>query len=1587
MKKRILSFITALCIALSIFTCLPTVALGLTPDDGGIYKISTAEDFMNITDMSATYWIVSNITLPDDYVPLGTSSVPFAGKLIGKLNETGEKPVITINMNERGDAALIGYLGGGTISNIILDGSIKSERGTIVGGIVGYATNGIIEKSVNRANISTAYNGNDNVYLGGIVGFIKTAAQITIKNCENYGYVNAENAKRGAAAGILGGSFNGYTIIDSCKNEGSIKANVDYAGGISGIAYSDIHNCANLGSVENTLGSAAGISVETALTVSNSFSGGTVNAKKDAGGISVNAKTTVCYNYGDIQGYSAGGISVKGKTTYSYNIGNLKGEKTSYNISEKSDKTSYYLGEGGLLKDQLTDIKSYPEFDNLKFRIDENAEYKYPQIYANPYGTIMKDYPKFTPDRIIFEAEDIVKSAAYTIMDDPEASGGKVVIPTKGQNTTNPNTIEKPGLSLEFYAPESTKYLVWLRIKVLTAGGDSVYVSSDDDAYKQQNLTVDEEKYIWLRVLSKDFEAGVHTVNLYPRETSQRIDKVVIVNKPSASLSGMGEYVEAGAEELLYNIPKVQPTAGEHPRLLVKKADIPKILENSKHPEHQWAWNKMITYANKTDVTGILPDKNGAMNHDKYQIEVAQCKAMDYLLNGNKEHGREAIDIVLNFLKTVTYTSTGDYSSLSQFLWGEAMVYDWCYDLISKEEKDFIIDTTLYLCGNYLEIGWPPVLQAAWGGHGSEEQMVRDLVAFGIATYDEKPYIYNTVVGRLTDEYLPVRKHFLYNGHKPLYGSNYGPWRLDADVTTLHVMGKLNGGKNYWENDNLHYLPYWYIYATRPDGFYMADGDGSFDGYATPRNYGEKSADNLYIMVGSWYKDGYLKYAFLDEKERVEPTRWIEYLVINDPTIEPIPYENLPLSRYFPYPAGEYIARTGWNMGKNSDDVVVTMKLNLATMIDHNHMDAGEFEIFYKGALATDTGYYQTVRSGEESNMFGVPFWNNYYKQTIAHNCMLVYDPGERIENFKYSGNSVNLTNSGGQMVIPAGGKYAYPDAKDAEKFPETEGLNNSKLLGREHGPDEYKPDYTYLSGDIARNYSEKVKDYERSFMFLNLKETNPDIPGVLIVFDHLVSSNPSFKKTYLLHGANAPQIEGTRTTLTRTDNGFNGKLVNDTLLPKSDNVTITQIGENPNDFWVGDKLFKTSPNPNNYGEQGGIRTEISPKNPSEEDYFLNVMQVSDADSEKEPLTAILIETPTHKGVKIADRVVLFASTKEKVKDDVSFSFDGDGSYKITVAGLKAGTWEVKKDGIVLCDAVATEDGTIAAFDGEKGNYTLTYKNDYSEKEYEKVEREYIKEPVKMRVNEFYVHAEEPFIENGRVMVPVRGVGDALNAVTTWDEGAKKATIERYGRKVELTEGSDIALVNGAEKKLDAPAKIVNNRIYVPLRFISEAFFAKVSWYDYTKTVVISDKFSPPPEGYLTVADVTWYDGELAAEDNDGFATLDNNPTTSWATNMNEEGVKWLQYDFGEPTRVKQMEILWSNPHQRYFVYDILVSEDGENWTPIVENAQSEVVSVDEANDFQIIKFKSNPTIRYVKLNGYRNTKHYTVNIKDVRFK
>jgi heparin/heparan-sulfate lyase len=64
----------------------------------------------------------------------------------------------------------------------------------------------------------------------------------------------------------------------------------------------------------------------------------------------------------------------------------------------------------------------------------------------------------------------------------------------------------------------------------------------------------------------------------------------------------------------------------------------------------------------------------------------------------------------------------------------------------------------------------------------------------------------------------------------------------------------------------------------------------------------------------------------------------------------------LPMTKYFPDPAGLMIARTGWTDAMQADagDVVATMKLGGDWFGNHEHYDAGHFQIYYKGGLAID---------------------------------------------------------------------------------------------------------------------------------------------------------------------------------------------------------------------------------------------------------------------------------------------------------------------------------------------------------------------------------------------------------------------------------------------------------------------------------------------------------------------------------------------------------------------------------------------------------------------------------------------------------
>lgn len=101
---------------------------------------------------------------------------------------------------------------------------------------------------------------------------------------------------------------------------------------------------------------------------------------------------------------------------------------------------------------------------------------------------------------------------------------------------------------------------------------------------------------------------------------------------------------------------------------------------------------------------------------------------------------------------------------------------------------------------------------------------------------------------------------------------------------------------------------------------------------------------------------------------------------------------------------------------------------------------------------------------------------------------------------------------------------------------------------------------------------------------------------------------------------------------------------------------------------------------------------------------------------------------------------------------------------------------------------------------------------------------------------------QAPYIAHGRTMVPVRFVSEALGAQVSWDSLNKTVKITS-DKVIELKIGSAEAKKDGNSISLDAPAEITGGRTMVPLRFVSEALGAQVSWHQGNRSV------TPTPSG------------------------------------------------------------------------------------------------------------------------------------------
>lgn len=109
-------------------------------------------------------------------------------------------------------------------------------------------------------------------------------------------------------------------------------------------------------------------------------------------------------------------------------------------------------------------------------------------------------------------------------------------------------------------------------------------------------------------------------------------------------------------------------------------------------------------------------------------------------------------------------------------------------------------------------------------------------------------------------------------------------------------------------------------------------------------------------------------------------------------------------------------------------------------------------------------------------------------------------------------------------------------------------------------------------------------------------------------------------------------------------------------------------------------------------------------------------------------------------------------------------------------------------------------------------------------------------------VNDHIVYSDVyPYIKNNRTYVPIRFIAEELGYDVKWDGANRKVTMTNDGTTVELTIGSNKMMVNGKTVLLDAPAEIRDDRTFVPLRAIAEAFGEKVDYSNDYKAVYIGD--------------------------------------------------------------------------------------------------------------------------------------------------
>ena len=548
---------------------------------------------------------------------------------------------------------------------------------------------------------------------------------------------------------------------------------------------------------------------------------------------------------------------------------------------------------------------------------------------------------------------------------------------------------------------------------------------------------------------------------------------------------------------------------------------------------------------------------------------LAEKCAFIYLIEGREAYLKAGLKYLSRALDRYLVLETehgGGYWEAVEFRRYCCFAYDWMFQAMTRSQrKDF--GEKILEAGSVAR-----ARQEKWlslyggGGYGSVDPVFWPAVTMACTGVDDSTAgEWFEWVGEILPEWAAILRQVAADDGGMFSGMAYAGYNyLRTPIYDFEIWKSITGEDLAGDNAYLKYFSVWWLYCLKPNGEWLKiDDTRTVTGRIHPWHF-KYLASRYEDRVSMWYLENRADSASL--------TIWD---VIWDPADLNIraagPDSTWPLARHFEG-IGWVIMRSGWDESAATHAVFDCGDFYYG----HQHPAENQFVIFHKGSLAINSGRYE----------WGSEHRPNYMGRTIAGNTMLIYDPGEKFT----TGDRKLLSNDGGQLW-PRSSRMRYAETGGTE-------WDTGDIVAFETNRR-----YSYVCGDAARSYrAHKLKSFTRQFLHIQ--------PDLFVIFDRVVATRAGYRKYWLLHSINEPEIDGSTCEVRERE----GRLFCTTVLPQD--AEVRKVGGPGHEFEVFGTNYPPALThyPHSEGEEwGSWRLEVTPGEPREQDYFLHVLAVGDS--------------------------------------------------------------------------------------------------------------------------------------------------------------------------------------------------------------------------------------------------------------------------------------------------------------------------------------------------------------------------------------